>query len=187
MSEDQELVTAVLARAPGAFERFVVRHQGLVWHVVFRMVKHAEDARELSQEVFLRIHQRLHQYRFESSLATWVGRVAFSVASRHLQRKRLPLVEAEPDAAGDVLDAVSDGFDLEAAWADHEARRLLDAAIDGLPPLQRTLVTLYHLDELPVAQIAAVTGVPEGTVKNYLFRARQQLRRKLESSLGAMP
>ena len=56
MSEDEELVKAVLARAPGAFERLVARHQKLVWHMVYRMVQHPEDARELSQEVFLRVY-----------------------------------------------------------------------------------------------------------------------------------
>ncbi len=186
MSEDRELVTAVLERTPGAFERFVERHKALVWHVVYRMVKHPEDARELSQDVFLRVHQRLHQYRFESSLATWVGRVAFSVASRHLQRKRLPLVETAADEEGSALDDVGDGFDLEAAWADHESTEHLNAAIESLSPVQRTLVTLYHLDELPIADIVGITGLPEGTVKNYLFRARQQLRRKLEASMGAI-
>jgi RNA polymerase sigma-70 factor (ECF subfamily) len=186
MNDDQELVTAVIARTPGAFERLIARHQALVWHVVYRMVKHPEDARELCQDVFLRVHQRLHQYRYESALATWIGRVAFSVASRHLQRKKLPLAEPAADEEGDVFDSVSDGFDLEAACADEETMRHLNAAIEALPPLQRTLVTLYHLDELGIAEIGGITGLPEGTVKNYLFRARQRLRRQLETRLGAI-
>ena len=105
-AEDRELVTAVLARAPGAFERLVARHQKLVWHLVYRMVQHPEDARDLSQEVFLRVYQRLGQYRFESALATWIGRVAFSVSTRHLQRRKLPIVEcaSDDDHAGAALD-----------------------------------------------------------------------------------
>lgn len=187
MSEDQDLVAAVLARTPGAFERLVARYQGLVWHLVQRMVQHPEDARELSQDVFLRVHQRLHQYRFESSLATWIGRVAFSVASRHLQKKKLPL--AEPIGEEDQLalcEQVSDGFDLETACADNELMGHMDRAIERLPPLQRTLVTLYHLDELSIGQIAGITGLPEGTVKNYLFRARVRLRQQLETRLGVL-
>jgi RNA polymerase sigma-70 factor (ECF subfamily) len=179
------LVEAVLARAPGAFERLVARHQALVWHLVYRMVQHPEDARELSQDVFLRVHERLHQFRAESSLATWIGRVAFSVATRHLQRKRLPMVEPEAgEDAAPAWEQVADGFDLAAACADAETMRLLQAAIDALPALQRTLVTLYHLDELSVAEIAGITDLPEGTVKNYLFRARSRLRQQLETKLG---
>ena len=96
MSEDQDIVNAVLARAPGAFERLMLRHKALVWHLVYRMVQHPEDARELSQDVFLRVHECLHQYRFESSLATWIGRIAFTVTTRHLQKKRLPMVPLPP-------------------------------------------------------------------------------------------
>ena len=185
MDDDRALVTAVLERAPGAFERLVARHQALVWHVVARMVRNPEDARELCQDSFLRVHQRLHQYRFESALSTWIARVAFSVASRHLQRKRLPMAEPA-DATVDVLATVADAFDLEAACADGETMEHLRLAIDALPPLQRTLVTLYHLDELGIADIGTITGLPEGTVKNYLFRARQKLRRELEKREGAI-
>lgn len=184
-SEDRELVAAVLAQAPGAFERLVARHQKLVWHLVYRMVQHPEDARDLSQEVFLRVHQRLAQYRYESALSTWIGRVAFSVGTRHLQRKRLPM--AEPmgdDDAGAAWEQVGDEFDLEAACADHELMGLLGEAIERLPTIQRTLVTLYHLEEMPVGEIATVTGLPEGTVKNYLFRARAKLRQVLEPKIG---
>jgi RNA polymerase sigma factor (sigma-70 family) len=184
-TEDRELVAAVLAQAPGAFERLVARHQKLVWHLVYRMVQHPEDARDLSQEVFLRVYQRLSQYRYESALATWIGRVAFSVATRHLQRKKLPLVEANDDEdAGFAWEQVGDGFDLEGACADHELMGLLGQAIERLPAIQRTLVTLYHLEEMPVGEIASVTGLPEGTVKNYLFRARAKLRQVLEPKLG---
>ena len=186
MSEDEELVQAVLARAPGAFERLVARHQKLVWHMVYRMVQHPEDARELSQDVFLRVHQNLGQYRFESSLSTWIGRVAFNVAGRHLEKKKLPMHEPrEGDEEGEpAWQQVADAFDLEAACADHETTQLLQAAIDKLPPLQRTLVALYHLEEMGIGEIAEVTGQPEGTVKNYLFRARAKLRATLETKLG---
>lgn len=183
--EDALLVEAVLARAPGAFERLVTRHQGLVWHMVYRMVQHPEDARELSQDVFFRVHERLHQFRAESSLATWIGRVAFSVASRHLQKKRLPMADIGGDEdESPAWEHVADGFDLEAACADAEVMRLLQAAIDKLPAIQRTLVTLYHLEGLGVGEIAAITELPEGTVKNYLFRARSRLRQQLETRLG---
>lgn len=185
MTDDQDIVEQVLARRPGAFERLIARHQALVWHMVFRMVQHPEDARELCQDVFLRVHDRLHQYRFESSLATWIGRVAFSVAARHLQKKKLPLVSADEDEGdASLFDHIGDGFDLEAATLDDERMAHLTRAIDRLPPLQRTLVTLFHLDELGIADIARITDLPEGTVKNYLFRARHRLRQTLEVSLG---
>ena len=187
MSEDRCLVEAVLARRAGAFERLVREHQGLCWDILYRMVRHPEDARELSQEVFLKVYRHLGSYRYEASLKTWIGRIAYSVALRHLERKRLSYVEAGDDGdGGDRLDHIGGDFDLEAAFADQQVRRTLHAAIDALAPLQRTLLGLYHFDELSIHEIAAMTGLAEGTIKSHLYRARLRLRDVLEPSLGAL-
>jgi len=184
MNADRELVDRVLANAPGAFERLVGQYQGLCWHILLRLVREPEDARELCQETFLRVHQTLHQYRYESALKSWIGRVAYSIGLRHLERQRLPLAESPEEADGSsLLDSVADGFDLEAAWADTDTQRRLFAAIDALPPLQRTLLTLYHLDELPLAEIAEITGLAINTIKSHLFRTRLRLRERLEPTL----
>jgi RNA polymerase sigma-70 factor (ECF subfamily) len=181
MDDDRSLVSAVLANVPGAFEQLVREYQGLCWHVIQRMVRHPEDTRELCQEAFLRVHQCLHQYRFDAALKSWIGQVAYSVAKRHLERKRIPLAEPAADADGlSLLDHVGDGFDLEAATADDEIARHLHAAIETLPPLQRMVLTLYHLDELPIAEIAGITGLAEGTIKSHLFRSRKLLRDALQ-------
>lgn len=186
MSEDRQLVADVLARLPGAFERLVERYQKLVWHLVFRMVQHPEDTRELSQEVFLRVHQRLQQFRFDSALGTWIGRIAFNIAARHLQRKRIPLVEPHDgdDAGEDPVNRISDDFDLETACADADLMHKVATELERLPPLQRTIVTLFHLDELSVAEIALMMDMPAGTIKSHLFRARLQLRMQLETTAG---
>jgi len=150
------------------------------------MVRDREDARDLCQETFLRVYRHLHQYRFESPLRGWIGQVAYTTALRHLERKRIPLVASvgDDDSAARAAE-VPDDFDLEAASADAELTSALHAAIDELPPLQRTILTLYHLDELPVADIAGITGVAEGTIKSHLFRSRAKLREKLEALVRA--
>lgn len=182
---DRALVDAVLASQPGAFERLVRQYQNLCWHIVDRMVRHPDDTRELCQEVFLRIHQSLHQYRGESALKSWIAQVAWSVARRHLERKRIPLVDAGGDEDGlELAFRVSDGFDLEAATADEEINAHLHAAIAALPPLQRTLLSLYHLEDMPIGEIAQATGLAEGTIKSHLFRSRKRLRELLESRIG---
>ena len=182
LDEDRALVSAVLARAPGAFETLVRAHQGLCWRIINRMVRHPEDTRELCQETFLRVHRHLGQYRFESPLRSWIGQVAFSVAARHLKRKRIPLAEPKDDDEGTPLvEQVSDDFDLEAAYADEELAGLLKAAIEELAPLQRMLLTMYHLEEMSIGEIAEITDVPEGTIKSHLFRSRAKLRERLEA------
>lgn len=184
MKDDRAMVQAVLERAPGAFERLVVQHQNLVWHMVYRMVQHREDAEELSQEVFLRVHQKLHQFRYDSALSTWIGSIAFSIATRHLQRKRIQIADGNDEEEGSLLERVGDDFDLEASHADRELHTHIDEAMKNLSPIQRTLVTLYHLEEMSLLDIARITELPEGTVKNYLFRARLKLRKTLEKRIG---
>ncbi|TPG11642.1 sigma-70 family RNA polymerase sigma factor [Rhodanobacter glycinis] len=182
---DRELVDAVLANRPGAFERLIREYQGLCWHIIQRMVRNPEDARELCQDTFLRVHQCLHQYRYESALKSWIGRVAYTIALRHLQHKRIPLVEHGDDSDGYALvENIGDGFDLEAACADEETAQHLHAAIETLPPLQRTLLTLYYLEETSIPEIARITGLASGTIKSHLFRSRLRLRGELETRTG---
>lgn len=185
MDADRALVDAVLADRPGAFEQLVRDYQGLCWHVIQRMVRHPEDTRELCQEAFLRVHRYLHQYRFDSPLKSWIGQVAYSVAKRHLERKRIPLAEPAGDEDGvSLLDNLGDDVDLEGAHLRGEDTRLLHAAIERLTPLQRTVLTLYHLEELPISEIATITGLAEGTIKSHLFRSRNKLRELLAPRIG---
>ncbi|HEV7122031.1 MAG TPA: sigma-70 family RNA polymerase sigma factor [Rhodanobacter sp.] len=181
---DRALADAVLANRPGAFERLVREYQGLCWHIIQRMVRNPEDARELCQDTFLRVHQCLHQYRGESALKSWIGRVAWTIALRHLQHKRIPLLDNNDTGEGSLLDNVGDGFDLEAACADQETMRHLHEAIESLPPLQRTLLTLYYLEETSIPEIARITGLASGTIKSHLFRSRLRLRGELETRTG---
>lgn len=182
---DRRLVADVLAGRAGAFEQLVRDYQGLCWHVVQRMVRHPEDTRELCQEAFLRVHRSLHQYRFDAPLKSWIAQVAWSIARRHLERKRIPLVDAVDDEGASLLDNIGDGHDLEGAAADGQVQSRLHAAIERLPPLQRTILTLYHLDEVPIGDIAGITGLAEGTIKSHLFRSRKRLRELLDASIGA--
>jgi RNA polymerase sigma factor (sigma-70 family) len=183
---DGELVEAVLVGRPGAFERLVREHQRLCWHIIIRMVRNPEDARELCQDTFLRVHRCLHQYRFESRLKSWIGRIAYSIAVRHMKRQRIALAGQSEDTPS-LIENVADDFDLEGAWADEETVRHLHLAIETLPPLQRTLLTLYYLEELSIAEIASITGEAMGTIKSHLFRSRLRLRIELEARTGVMP
>ena len=133
---DRLLVAAVLAGAPGAFETLVRDYQRLCWHIINRMVRHPDDTRELCQDTFLRVHRYLHQYRFESPLKSWIGQVAYSVARRHLERKRIPIAEpVGDDDALSLVEQVSDGFDLEAASADAELGAVLHRGDRGAAAL----------------------------------------------------
>lgn len=186
MTDDRRLVEAVLAGEPTAFARLVTRYERMVWHLIQRMVDRADDVPDLAQEAFLLVHRRLGQFRFEASLGTWIGQIAFSCASRHLRRRRLPVTSWDADDEGaDMPIARVAAPEGEGLFDDDPALlRALASALRGLPPLQRTIVMLYHIDDLGIDAIADITRLPPGTVKSHLHRSRKRLRDHLEAHTG---
>ncbi|MEM8682188.1 MAG: sigma-70 family RNA polymerase sigma factor [Pseudomonadota bacterium] len=176
MSDDRTIVQQVLDGRPGAFERLVARHERLVWHIVLRMAGNEADAGDLVQETFLRVFRKLGQYRFDAKLATWIGRVAYSVALRFLERRR-PEVTLLDDQ-----EFVSDDPGPERLAEAANAESSVALAMQALAPIPRTIVSLFHLQDLSIEEIAAVTGLPAGTVKSHLFRARRKMRRALDAA-----
>jgi RNA polymerase sigma factor (sigma-70 family) len=184
MSADRGLVEAALADEPGAFERLVRQHQRLCWHIIYRIVDNRQDAEDLCQETFLRVHRYLHQYRYESALNTWIGQIAYSVALRHMERRRVPIVErGEDDSDVSIVENMADCTDLEALVFNDDVVRHVRDSLESLPPLQRSFISLYHLEGLSIAEISRITGLAHGTIKSHLFRARLRLRTVLNVSL----
>ncbi|WP_420455734.1 RNA polymerase sigma factor [Rubrivirga sp.] len=171
MPDDSALLRSARSGDPDAFRTLVVRYQGLVAHVVGRVVADPAEREDVGQEVFLQVHRRLDQFRGDAQLSTWVGRIAYHAALRHVRRRRptpIGLGTDAPEPPGpDDSDAASE--------AEHRDR-VLRAAIDSLPPAHRVALTLFHLDGLSHAQVAETLGLPLGTVKNTLFRARKRLK-----------
>jgi RNA polymerase sigma-70 factor (ECF subfamily) len=184
---DREMVARVLAGDRDAFRELVHTHQRLVSHVVFRIVRDPRDREEVCQDVFIRVYQKLDQFAHESALSTWIARIAYRLSLNHLERRRIPLYDdLRPDETGgsavDQLPGTRASPLDEAEGA--ELRAFVRARVDELPVQYRTVVTLYHLEEMAVGEIAAVMDLPEGTVKSHLFRARRMLKEKLVASYG---
>ena len=183
--EDRHLVDSILANQRGAFERLIGAYQCLCWDIIYRMVRNPEDAKELSQEVFLKVHRYLASFRYESTLKTWIARIAYSIALRFLQRKRIPLVElGSVDCSYDIAQSCADGNNLEQSVEDEQLVKLIRKAVTKLPPVERTLLGLYHFDELSISEISEITGLPNGTIKSHLHRARMHLRLLVEVAIG---
>jgi RNA polymerase sigma factor (sigma-70 family) len=176
MESDDELVARVLADDRDAFRRLIVRYERLVAHVVSRLVRDDADRQEVCQDVFLRVHRGVRDFRFDSRLSTWIARIAHRASLSHLEKKRLPLCEDLPDAEQARLQPTSAAPDpLEDAVAG-EARRFVRQAVHALPAGYRTVVTLHHLEGMTVQEVGEVMNLPAGTVKSHLFRARRLLK-----------
>jgi RNA polymerase sigma-70 factor (ECF subfamily) len=176
---DVALAQRALAGNAGAFAEIVKTHQRLVWHMAWRMLQQRQEAEDCCQEVFLRVHQNLRQYRGDSALGTWIGRVAFSVALRMAQKRKLRLdipSDYEPDQA---FEQIGSGEDVQAAHAESELLQALYAAIEQLPSLPRTVLSLHYRDGLQISEIADMLDCPQGTVKSHLNRGRNRLKAAL--------
>jgi RNA polymerase sigma factor (sigma-70 family) len=185
---DQQLVAQVVGGNTAAFGQLVRRTEGLVTQVVFKMIRHPADRPDVAQEVYLKVFKNLASFKFQAKLSTWVGQIAYNTCLHYLEKKHLVLVDlAEPPPEdADVASrrappplVAGPDYDPEAALFGQDRAGILSAAIEQLPPLYRTLISLYHQQELSYEEIGQITSLPAGTVKNYLFRARQLLKQRL--------
>ena len=190
-ADDATLVRAVLNNEPDAFRYIIRRYERLVLHIAFRMVHNRTDREDLCQEIFIRVHDKLSTFRFEAKLSSWIGRIAYNVCLGYLQKKKLVLWEdwihpagSDDEVADDwreemLSDEQSPGEKLE----QKEEEEILQKCIGELSGLQRTVLLLFHQDELSLEEIAAITDLPLNTVKSHLFRARKLLRTMMVKEL----
>lgn len=182
MKTDLELAQAIVRGSDAACAEFVDRYRGLCFHVVRRFVASDDEAFDLCQDTFIRALDRMGQYRGESSLAAWVGRVAFNIAQRRAEKIRSRREVAwDDDERGFETTLPSNAPAIETVIDADRERQRLQAAMRSLSAAEQTVLTLYHLEELGLAEISAITGLPEGTLKSHLSRGRQRLRRMLEA------
>ncbi|MCR4439636.1 MAG: sigma-70 family RNA polymerase sigma factor [bacterium] len=174
-----ELVARVLAGDRSAFRLLVEEYEGLVGHIVFRMVKEPEDRQDLCQEVFLRVYRHLPEFRGDCKLSTWIARIAYNSCLNWLQKKRPQLYERSA-ADGPSLDELPAPHPSpEEAATRQDLRERLEQEIMALATPYRTVLTLYHVEHMSYAEIGRVMGLPQGTIKSYLFRARKRLKDRL--------
>lgn len=166
-----------------ALGQLIKRHEKLVLHMIGRIVVSAEDKEELCQDVFLKVYNKLKEFNYQSKLSTWIATIAYRQAINHLRKRRIPISELKEDDGFKERFIASDNVEGELEDKDLEDKVM--TYIDQLPTHYRTVVTLYHVEGMSYPEIGEVTGMPEGTVKNYLFRARSLLKEKIKKQLGS--
>lgn len=173
---DAELINQILNGNSNAFTYLVTRYQKLVVHITGRLIQRQDELEDVCQDVFLKVYQNLGKYRNECRLSTWIATIAYNTSINYL-RKFKKGVEVNADdsvALRNLTDFKSD--DPEKA----DLHRYIREQIELLPVHYRTVITLYHLEEFSYQEIEQITGMPEGTIKSYLFRAKALLKEKLK-------
>ena len=188
---DATLVEHALAGSQDAYRALVERHSRAVLTLVARMVRDQGVAEELAQDAFVKAFGALRSFDPSYKFSNWILRIAHNVAVDHLRKARPPVVSIDDDASGrEMAEVLADR--REPSAFDRAVRRDfrddLDAALATLRPEFRRLIVLRYLEDMSYEDIAEVVGLPLGTVKSHLHRARAALGRLLaEAGWGPDP
>lgn len=169
MERDDAILELCQRGHPAGFARLVETYQQRVWRTAYRFLHDREDARDVTQEVFLRTARAIGSLDPRRPLWPWLRRVTVNLCL-NLLRRRAPVVP---------LDMAPEGTAEPAADLPPWTRLDLERALGELPPLWRMAVTLRHQEDLTYEEIAALMQLPVGTVKTYIFRGRRALRERL--------
>ncbi len=175
MVNERQLLQQIKQGDRKAFSVLIDQYQKLVFHVVQRIVSRVEDVEDISQEVFIKVYKHLDTFAFESKLATWIARIAYLTAVDHLRKY-------PPDHSQSVqpMDQVYITYQTpEQVLIQTDTTLSVQKLVDSLPESYRVVLTLYHLEEFSLSEVEQITGMPIGTVKNYLFRARKLLKDRI--------
>jgi len=178
---DGELVQTAIAGREASFEELVRRYQRPIAAYVYRMVGDYDAALDLTQEVFIKVYNSLSRYRSEFKFSTWIYKIAHNAAIDHLRRfaVREHALASEFDGEPRIVSIESRRPTPEQESEREERRSEIESVVDELSPAYRELIVLRHSHDLSYDEIAEVTGLPLGTVKNRLFRARDAMRELL--------
>ena len=182
-NEERWLVEQVLSGNRKAIGQLVTQYERLVLHIVTPIIGVNEDREDLCQDVFLKIFEKLHMFEFRSRLSTWIGNIAYNSSINFIKKKRNILFS---ELAKDHDEDISPGAtmineDPGQLMIAKEQLSFLQQAIDQLPPVQRTIILLFHYHDLSLDEIGVITGDPINTVKSHLFRARKKLKEHLST------
>ena len=185
--DDRRLIADTLAGRSAAFGELVLRHQDRLFNAVVRVVDNADDAADAVQDAFVNAYQSLASFKGDAEFYTWLYRIAFNTAiSLKRKRKAVVSLDAGRDGEGGLDPAdphgeIGPGADLERG----EEEAILQAALNRLSVEHRTVLVLKDIDGLKYEEIADVLGVPIGTIRSRIHRARLELKTLLDPVFGA--
>ena len=158
------------------FKDVVDEHQRGVYQLALQLTGHHQDAEDLAQDVFIKVHAKLDSFRGDASLKSWIYRITVNTYLNKRRKKALFFMKLRDDFDATLLDNRSNtAYGAESNVIQEHVRK----AMDGLSPKERSAFALRHYNECSVKEVAQVLNVAEGTVKSLLFRAVQKLRKKL--------
>ena len=170
--EEAHIIKEILNGKTEQYEYFLDRYGQQVFVLVDRIVSCQEDAEELTQDVFLKAFQQLSSFKAESSFSTWIYRIATNLAISAVRKKRNDVLRLDDSVFANLSDTqVDEALEDES----EEQMERLQQAMNQLEADERAMITLYYLEEKPLAEVAFILGMTEGNAKVKLHRIRKKL------------
>ncbi|MGH1366271.1 MAG: sigma-70 family RNA polymerase sigma factor [Calditrichia bacterium] len=182
--EDQKLIARARSGDQKAYEELMVKYRNLVYHVMIKMVRNPQEAEDLLQEAFIKAFKALASFNEEYAFSTWLMKIATNNCIDFLRKKKLktfsidePIKYKEEQVKIEVpdVDPTPEKYLLA-----EERSKILDDAIQSLPPRYRHVIVLRHKEEKSYEEISEILKLPLGTVKARIFRAREMLNKKVK-------
>lgn len=170
--DEKQLVQEVLSGSDVALKQLIEKYERLVAHMVGRVVPEHMDKEEICQDVFIQVYKKLSGFNFESKLSTWIATIAYRMAVNFSKKKKLDQIDLD-----EVSFKVGEDFDTHEA---NDMKLFVHSLVDQLPANYRSVLTMFYLDGFSYPEIVEITGMPEGTVKNYIHRAKSKLKSIVE-------
>ena len=177
---ESDIVTAVSDGRREGQDEMVCRYAERVFTMIVRQVGDVMDAQELTQDTFLRAFSRIDSYDANrASLSTWLCRIAYRL-TLDFQKRRRPMIVSIEDSQTEQADISETLLEAELSTGREERIERLEQLMDKLPDDEQMLLTLYYYDDLPLAEIAYITGIEAGPLAKRLYRIRRKLYKKLK-------
>jgi RNA polymerase sigma factor (sigma-70 family) len=181
---DKHLVDRVLRGDTRAFGIIIKNTENLVAQIVLKFIPVAEDRKDLAQDIYLKAFHNLGGFKFQSKLSTWIAQIAYNSCLSWIEKKKLVLpgtLQEEEEIYKTTEAGAYNYSSIENKFSEKELSTILRKEIEELPAIYQTLITLFHHECMSYAELSQITGMPEGTVKSSLFRARKMLKENLLS------
>ena len=185
MSVDPDLIRRVREGDVAAFEQLFNSYQKRVYNLIYRMVGNDQDAADLTQEVFVRIYNARHRLQSEEAFGAYIRTIATNLCRDHFRKVKR---RVKADSLDEPISVDGDEIQREIEdWSANPERTLekkdlqaaVQGALDTLSDEHRAVIVLHHIEGMDLKDISRELGIPEGTVKSRLARARDELKRKL--------
>lgn len=177
--QDVDLIRDCQLGKKSSFGELVDRYKNRVYTSVFRMVRNSHDAEDIAQETFIAAYRAIGNFDLSKKFAPWLMKIATNLSIDHLRRKGQQIIPL--DSAEEVELQINES-PLESAEVS-ELNDLTEQVIAELPPRYRAAITLYYADRLKYDEVADALDIPIGTVKTYLHRGREIMKKRLSNVL----